>query len=263
MRSGSMFWGGLLILVGIVLVLSNLGLLGNLDIWGLIWPLLLILLGAWFIWGTMNRRPAENKHVEIPYENVQSAHLNIQHGAGRLNISAGTSLGNLVEGDFGGGLDLDTQRKGDHLDVRMRMPSQYFPIFWAPGFSLDWKFSLSKEIPLSLEIGAGANDARLDLKELNIHKLVVKSGVSSTSIHLPASAGHTQVRVESGVSSVNIYIPDGVAARIRSQGGLSSINVDRNRFPKSAGIYQSMDYEQADNKVDIDVQMGVGSVFIK
>ncbi|UCH59304.1 MAG: hypothetical protein JSV61_13935 [Anaerolineales bacterium] len=263
MRRGATFWGGLLILVGFVLVLNNLGLLGNIDIWGIIWPLFLVLLGVWFIWGTINRRPAESEHVEIPHEDAQSAHVVVQHGAGRLHIAAGTSQNNLLEGDFGGGLDFHAQRKGDQLNVRMRMPSQYLPIFWTPGSSLDWSFNLSKEVPLSLEIGSGANDTRLELTELKIHKLIVKSGVSSTTVHLPASAGLTQVRVESGVSSVNLYVPEGVAARVRSQGGLSSINVDRNRFPKSGGIYQSTDYEQAENKLDINVQMGVGSVFIK
>lgn len=263
MRRGSMFWGGLLILVGIILVLDNLGVLGNIDIWGLIWPLFLILMGAWFILGTLNRRPAEREHVEIPLDSAQSAHLLVQHGAGRLDIYAGAGSGNLVEGDFGGGLDFHTQRSGDQLEVRMRMPSQFFPFFWMPGYSLDWSFGLSKDIPLSIEIGSGANDARLDFSELKISKLTLKSGVSSTSLKLPTSAGYTQVRVESGVSSVNLHVPESVAARIRSQSGLSSINLDRNRFPKSAGFYQSLDYDQAQNKVEINVQMGVGSVSVK
>lgn len=263
MRSSSMFWGGLLILIGFVLVLSNLGVLGNIDIWDLIWPVFLILLGAWFIFGTLTRRPVQTERVVIALGEAQSAHLHVQHGAGRLEIRAGASPGNLVEGDFGGGLDYSTQKKGDQLAVRMRVPPQFVPIFWYPGHSLDWSFSLAKDFPLTMDVSSGANEARLDFTEVNLKKLTVKSGVSSTRIDLPAAAGQTQVNVESGVSSVHLNVPEGVAARIRSQGGLSSLEVDRSRFPKVAGYYQSSDYEQAQNKVDIFVQMGIGSVSIK
>jgi len=97
MRNSAIFWGGLLILLGFILVLNNLGLLGNIDVWGLIWPLFLILAGAWVLWGTLNRRPAKSKHVEIPRDNASSADLFVQHGAGRLHIYAGTNSENLVE----------------------------------------------------------------------------------------------------------------------------------------------------------------------
>ena len=72
----------------------------------------------------------------------------------------------------------------------------------------------------------------------------------------------TNVRVESGAASVSIRVPEGVAARIQTKGGLSTIQVDTRRFPQAGDVYQSADYETATNKVDIDVQMGVGSVNI-
>jgi hypothetical protein len=68
--------------------------------------------------------------------------------------------------------------------------------------------------------------------------------------------------VSSGAASVNIRIPQGVAARIRWRGGLSSINVDPSRFPRFGDTYQSPDYDSAANKVDLDVEMGVGSVTV-
>jgi len=263
MRQSSMFWGAILVVLGIVLVLSNLGLLGNIDIWGLMWPMFLILLGAWVLFGTVFRKPVESEHAEIPLAEFQKGYVQVKHGAGRLKIYPGNDPGLLVEGDFGGGLDFSTSEEGDTLSVKMRMPSQIFPIFWAPGYSLDWSFGLARVIPLSLVVDSGANEARIELTELNVQEFKLKSGVSSAKVHLPANAGHTSVRVDSGVSSVDLYIPDGVAAKISSHGGLSSVNVDRSRFPKTGSYYQSADYVEAENKVDIDIQMGVGSVNIK
>jgi len=58
-------------------------------------------------------------------------------------------------------------------------------------------------------------------------------------------------------------VPSGVAARIRASGGLAEIHVDRGRFPRAGGVYQSADYDTAPNRVDIDVEAGVGSVNIR
>jgi hypothetical protein len=62
---------------------------------------------------------------------------------------------------------------------------------------------------------------------------------------------------------VVVRVPSGVAARIRASGGLADIRVDRDRFPRAGGVYQSADYDTAANKVDIDVEAGVGSVNIR
>lgn len=263
MRQGSFFWGAILVVIGFVLVLSNLGLLGNINIWGLVWPIFLILLGAWVLFGTFFRKPVESEHAEIPLSGIKEGSVDIKHGAGRLHIYAGSSPNNFMEGDFGGGVDCTTQSTGDFLKAKLRMPSQFFPFFWVPGFSLDWSIGLVKNVPLVLVVDSGANDARIDLTELNVKEFKLKSGVSSAKVHLPANAGNTKVKIDSGVSSVDLYIPEGVEAKIRSQGGLSSANINRNRFPKTGNYYQSPGYADAQNKIEIDIQMGVGSVSVK
>jgi hypothetical protein len=41
------------------------------------------------------------------------------------------------------------------------------------------------------------------------------------------------------------------------------MNVDRSRFPQNGNIYQSPDYATAANRLDIQVETGVGSVDIR
>lgn len=261
MRRGSIFWGAILVLAGILFLLSNLGIL-RVNVWNLLWPFFLIALGIAFLWGTLFRSPRSGEHVNIPLEGAARAHVRVRHGAGTLSIGSGAQADDLLEGNFGGGLDFRTRHSGDELNVEMSVPPQFFPFVWGPGYNLDWNFRLSRDIPLNLNVEGGANEAKLDLSDLRIDELTLKSGASSTQISMPTNAGMTRARIETGAASVKVQVPSGVAASIRAQGGLASIQIDTARFPKQGDLYKSNDYDTATNRIDFDVQLGVGSVQI-
>ena len=133
---------------------------------------------------------------------------------------------------------------------------------WGTGTTLDWSFGLNSGLSLRLEFETGAGEARIDLTHLQVTDLRLQTGASSTDVTLPADAGQTQARIEAGAASVTVRVPSGVAARIRVAGGLASINVDRDRFPREGSIYLSPDYDTASNKVDLDIETGVGSIIV-
>ena len=263
MGRGQVFWGIILLLAGFVFLLDNMGLLGNLDAWNVLWPLGLIAFGIWTLWGSAFRRAPAMEHARVPLDGASRARVRMSHGAGRLTLTAGADMDTLLEGDFGGGLDLNTQKHGDELDVRMSVPVQVFPFSSGPGYTLDWNLRFNPEAALELELEAGAGETRLDLSELPVHRLRLKTGASHSVINLPASAGFTRADISSGAAQIDIHIPSGVAASIRTRGGLSSMQVDQARFPRFGDRYQSPDYDEALNKVELDVEMGVGGVNIR
>ena len=158
-------------------------------------------------------------------------------------------------------MDVSKSRRDDELDIRLKVPGNLFPLDWSPGETLDWTASLNPNISLSLWLETGASDSRLDLQGLRITDLSLKSGASSTMLTLPANAGFTKVDIRSGAASVKISVPQDVAALVRATGGLSNISVSE-RFPRSGSVYQSPGYENAANKAEIYVEMGVGAVSI-
>lgn len=266
MRRGTLFWGSILILFGILLLLNNLGIL-DVNVWSLIWPLFLIALGVWTLWGVFFGRPSvETEEVAIPLEGAAQARVRIRHGAGRLRVDAGAGPGELAAGTFDGGLDHRVKREGDMLDVEMRVPAGshfFFPWMWGPWHTLNWSFGLNGEIPLSLDLETGASDMRLDLTDLRVTDLRLQTGASATDLTLPANAGHTRVKISAGAASVTVRVPSGVAARVRVSGALAGITVDKSRFPREGGVYQSPDYDTAPNKVDVNIETGVGSIDIR
>jgi hypothetical protein len=265
MKRAVVFWGIALIVVGVLLLLATLGIIPAGS--GLIWPLLVIAAGAWLIWAALNRpSKIEMQEASIPLGDALRAHVSIHHGAGRLNIAPGAPPGQLANGRFSGGLDCRADRAGELLDVRMRIPDQGSrwanPWSWSDG-GLDWNVHFSSDVPLELELETGAGTIEADLSTLRLGALHLKTGASSSKLILPDNAGYTRVEVEGGAASVSLRVPPGVAARILSRGGASSTKVDLTRFPGTGNGYQSTDYETAANKVDIQANLGAGSVEVR
>jgi hypothetical protein len=269
MRRSGLIWGAVLVILGLVLLVDNLGLLDSLGInlWDMIWPLLLILFGVWILWGAFGRqRTLESEQVTIPAEGASQAEIRFNHGAGRLLIAAGASADNLVEGSFAGGLEHKTSRAGEALKVDLSVPTDrmwFFPFYWGPRSGYEWKVDLSRDVRLSLDLRTGASETRLDLSDLLVTDLRIQTGASSTELTLPTNAGYTRAEIKSGAASVAITVPPNVAARIQARGGLADFNWDRQRFTRSGDIYQSADYESAANRAEIFVETGVGSVKIR
>ena len=150
----------------------------------------------------------------------------------------------------------------------MRVPGgagRRFTMPWelAAGHRLDWSLRLNSEIPLSLDVETGASETRMDLSGLRVTELWLRTGASASELTLPSEAGATRAEIRSGMASVTVRVPLGVAARIRAKSGLAAVTVDQSRFPRAGDGYQSPDYGTATNKVDIDIETGVGSVDVR
>lgn len=264
MRRSSLFWGLVIMLVGIALLVNNLFPGVNIHLY--LWPGLLILLGIWFLLGPVFQRGSlEMESLSIPLDDSQSAEIRFQHGAGKLTLGAGSRPAVLVEGEFAGGVKQDLVRSGTSANLRLRSKvwSDGPVISPAPGVNgLNWNVGLTREIPLQLRFETGACEANLDLSDLKATDVHLQTGASRTEMTLPGRAGVTTVKVVSGVAEVVITVPQGVAARIKVSSGMAGIKIAE-RFPLQGGVYLSPDFETAANKVEIAIDTGVGSVTIR
>jgi hypothetical protein len=130
------------------------------------------------------------------------------------------------------------------------------------GQPLRWTVGLTGEVPLDLRLDTGASKASVDLVDLRVRLLEIRSGAAETRVRLPANAGQTWVRTETGVASLRLDVPPGVAARIRTRMALGRTSVDEARFPRTMDGFQSPDFDRSPNRVEIEIQGGVGAVSI-
>ncbi len=270
MRRNEILWGGALVVIGGVLLLDHLFAI---NLGRALGPLLLILLGFWLVWTATRRgEPLEIEEASIPLEDVERVHLRLKHGLGELSLHGGTDTETLLSGRFVGGLRRQVTRSGGSLRVALepRVGGMRFSGFhtllhsWPRAeHGLSWDLALNTQVPLYIEVEGGLSRSRFDLSDLDVRSFRLKGGLAATEITLPARAANTQVRIEGGLASVQIFVPEGVAARIRTRGGLANSDVDPRRFPQVSGVFISPHYDDAEHRVDLEIEQGLGSVTVR
>jgi uncharacterized membrane protein len=232
-----------------------------------LWLGLFILLFTtdWLSW----QQAIKTQYAIIPLNGAGRAHLHLQHSAGNLHLGAEASEGALATGTFGGGLLSQTKREGESMDVQIRPPerpgfmSWRFPWAWSRANTLDWMVDLNKDLPIILDVETSGGQADLDLSDLRITKLDLKTSASSITLALPAHVAQTMVSIEATVSSLSLHVPAGVAALIHTDEA-PGVEVDPDRFTlvKDTHEYRTVDYETAANRADVRICMAIGSVKI-
>jgi hypothetical protein len=94
----NIFWGSVLVLLGVLFLLSSLGLITT-SVWAVFWPLLLILLGVWFLAGNLGAARSAAESLVVPLKGVEQAHIKVEYGAGELDIRGGAAPDELLSGD--------------------------------------------------------------------------------------------------------------------------------------------------------------------
>ena len=265
MRRNQLGWGVVLLVIGGLLLLESMDITlpNGISPMELLWPILLIFLGAWILLGVFMRGNVEAENAFILLEGAQDAVLKINHGAGELKVHSGAGPTELVSGYFSGGMDKRVNRSGSVLDVRIRpaVDAFVFPFFGSIT-QLDWDVALNSEIPTALTLSTGANKAVIDLRDMRLTDLRLESGASETRLMLP-SRGRFRADLDLGAASLEVIVPEGLAARIHTSVGAVDLKIDESRFPRAGDFYQSPDFAASPNSVDMTIDAGAASIRIR
>jgi len=299
-HGGSVIAPLLLIFVGGVLLLQNAGILpasvwGDLS---RLWPLVLVLGGLELLVG--RRLPwlfaigglaivivalgvaassygvLGGAHTNVATETVptqlqsaQQAAVTVNFGAGLLDIGPALEAptGQLATMAFTGPPDFvpvpEYAVAGDTGRLTYEINRKGNLLALVPGSSdeMQLEIDLARQVPItSLNIQAGATDARVDLRNLRVNNVDMEVGAARVWLGMP-EAGVTTAHISGGAFQMTVEVPPGVAARIRHNGGLSGLHIDPNRFPALGDeINQSPDWDTATNKVDITVETGFTTI---
>lgn len=285
---GSAFISGL----GVVFLLSNLGYLAT-DAFGLIirlWPILLIaigfdiivgrrsvfasllglvlvlivLVGAIFLMevGVGANQVELSRTLQVNLENASTGVINLKPGTGKLEVQGGTEDGMLIQGSVPqADTDNYTQEvsfRGEQVDLKLENPAAIFVRNPGSFERWTWSINLTEAIPLDLNIDMGAGRVNADLEQVLLNQLQVDLGVGTAFLELPTTGSYS-VQVDGGIGRIQIDVPEATGVRIEADTGLVIVNMP-DSYRRQGDLYLSPDYESSEQKVQIRIDLGIGTV---
>ena len=266
---GPEIFGAILIGVG-VLYFLDLSNLVQISV-GALWPVILIGFGALILLQAMRRardpldtraalsgaapsgpaapsgQAAGGSAIRISREETQQLEFEMAVGAGTFRICGGAA--ELVEArSMREDIFVRLDRTGARTRVGLRQDASWLP--WAFRGGTEWQVRLADDVATAFSLNAGAGDFTIDLSTLRIVDARLSIGGAQARLVLPRPTGEVNVKVITGASSVSIQVPDGIEARIRSEGGL--LRVD--------GRSETPNYATSRDRVTVSVSGGAASV---
>jgi hypothetical protein len=282
----------ILIGIGIILLLNNLGYL-NWSFWDVLnlWPILLVaaglellvgrrsLLGAlisaiivlgllvggvWFVsTSEVTRTTAQVIEIREPRGDITAARFTLAPAVAQITVKALNDSANFVEGTA---LHRPNERvthsftRGDPARLSLKT-SGSVGIATGPGRRYVWDFSFHPDVALDLSIDAGMGDVNLDLHALTLTSVNVNAGMGTVTIKLPET-GEFDVNVDSGMGTVVIEVPASMGVRLQTDSAIVGRNIPAS-YTHSNNRYTSPNYDTAENRADIQVDLGLGSITIR
>jgi hypothetical protein len=265
----------LLIALGIVFLLANAGYVDS-SIWTRLlslWPLALVLFGIDLL--LRGRSTALVAVLEIAVITVaivavitsSTAILPIgtnRTAVGRLDARSLSLVVNYGAGNLtlhGGATDLvqvaSTRQDVTVRDVRHSGTAASVTIGPANEFSFgpdrSWDIAVPSDMGVALSTSLGAGDFELDLRDVQLSSATISNGASDLTLMLGRPHGDVPVTISSGASSLTISVDSGVAYRVRTTGGLISVD----------GLQQTASYDTAADRFTIVFSGGMSSVTIR
>ncbi len=255
-------WPILLVAAGLELLVGRRSLLGSLI--SAIIVLGLIAGGIWFV-GTSDFTRTNAQAIEIrePRGDITSARVTLSPAVAQINVTALNDSGNFVEGTV---LHRPNERVTDSFTggnaARLNVKtSGSVGGVMGPGGRYAWNFGFHPDVKLDLNIDAGMGDVNLDLRALTLESVNVNAGMGAVTIKLP-NTGKFAVDVDSGMGTVVIEAPASLGVRLQTEAAIVGHNLPAG-YTQNNNRYTSPTYNTAENRADIQVDLGLGSITIR
>lgn len=252
-------WPVLLIAIGFDIAIGRRSLLGSLI--GLVLILVILAGSLWFFGVRVERgQGLTGEVISQELSGATEARITIDAGAGDLQVSAHDDVDMLIAGrvsrQAGMRIEESSSQSGGVIQYSLRSigPSMI------PGrFDSDWGWNLeiTKEVPVELSVSLGAGNTDLELKSINLSELSVDMGVGKTTIMFPCEESYSAA-INGAIGSIVLEIPGDCGVRIQADTAIVSADLPSN-YQKRDNFYYSSNYDASTNRIDISLNLAIGS----
>lgn len=290
---GRLFWGLLLVLIGVLIILNNFQIVnvnwGNL--WRL-WPMIIIVAGlsmlslkgwlwrvvtaiaiigsmALIVWAAVLQQDNFQGIVEIQKtvtqkisSDIQRAEISLKAGAGSINIDSSNQT-EIVNAELNSNLTkLEQTNSAVNGTQKINLSMKSVNYSWATNIKNDWNIYLTRDLPLSLSVDAGASSTKIDLSKAILDNLDINAGASNLDIKLGDHRDNVSLDIDAGASSIKLSLPKNSGVYMKVDGGLNSKNIS-DLVSAGDSVYKSNNYDQAKQKNNIVSKVGLSSLTVE
>lgn len=258
-RNPNVFWGGVLVVVGILFLLSNLNLNFN---WDVIWPVLLIAFGLWLVVSRVGRGGAVGSFdASEARDGLDRGKLELSVGAGRVEVRS-AALGDQlyrIHVDHGGS---QPNVRLDRATGTVSVATRFDWFLGPPRLTIDAQ--LSDAVPWEVSCNSRSIHGEFDLSTTPISGFACRTGASELTLSLPAPKGDVPIRVQGGAMTVHIDRPAGAAIKVHASAGAIHMRADGSG---KDGIgdrdWRSTGFDSAADRYDVSISGGAVNVDVK
>jgi hypothetical protein len=265
-RFRSFFWPMILIGVGLVWLLGNLGILRPASIGALIslWPLVLILIGLDILFGrrspvigaligllaivavigiliagpalglpTASVGVLQTRTITEPVNGATDANVILDFSSQPVNLHPVSDPANLLEAQIEYYGSLSYSSTGNPTRQISLSPSGGFAFLLGSDTNARWDIGLNPAIPINLHLGGSSGSEALDLSSLRLTAFFLDQGSGSVTASLPPSPEPYTAEFQGASGSLDLSLPANATLTIRLDGGSGSIHI---RLPAGAAV---------------------------
>ena len=239
----------------------------------------------------------EKAELDVPLDGATSAEVKVNFSVGRANVIAlAHDSDNAFEAEitYVGEYEFDvsgTEEKKISLRQKGSFPRGFGRIF-GNAEELIWNIALSQQIPYALTLSGGVGETDIDLTNLTVTKLRMETGVGKVTLTMPIQDAPIEASINGGVGKTDVIVPAGVSGKLKIEGGVGAVDVivaphaairvkanaglgginlpkafkqtkGTGNFIGMSGVWETPNYTDSDQQIDITYAGGVGSFRLK
>jgi hypothetical protein len=291
MKRSRIGFGVFLLTVGILILLAGFGILDWTIFYSIfrLWPLFIIVIGiniafnrnvivrsiTWltllavlitysYVFHDSNfGKLVESSNVAIE-KLAETKSGNLYLGFGGLELNVGSTNENLLDGTIAARNikeNYNYSLNKDSVDINFKKDEHSID-FCNFTDKQKCRFNLNKDVLWNVKVDIGAAGGNLNLADLQIGNLEINSGAVNFDIKLGNMSQLTNIKINTGASQFNISVPKDSGVRLKMEGALNSTGFYDINLIKDGNYYTTKNYDEAANKIDMDVSMAVGGIRI-
>ena len=206
---------------------------------------------------------SESETIEL--QGAEEADVHLRMGAGQLTVTGGTDA--LAEADFTYNVaawqpTLDYVVSGGQGKGELWIEQPEVKNLTLDSYRYEWDVTLNDEIPLTLDIGLGAGESKIDVSTLALTQLDLEIGAGGVEVDLTGERTRdVDVSIRGGVGEAMVLLPANVGVKATASGGIGEVTVSG--LTQEGDTYVNDAYSESEATITLDIEGGIGGITLK